>query len=86
MVTDVVHLPPGKRVHFYRAEGSAFPTLVDYLLTFAHSRSGTIGSVRLYPRKSSYEHEHALGETRTYSLILVGTRFTYYKVTPSGKP
>ena len=53
--------PPGKCLHFYRAEGSSFPTLVGYSSIFAHSRA--VGSSSLYATKRSYEHEHALGET-----------------------
>ena len=85
MVTGSSLSPPGKYLHFPRAEGSVHPTLVDCSLNLAISRSRIFGSSRFYARKAFYEHEHSLGETRSFNLTLGGTRSTYYKVTPSGR-
>ena len=56
--------PPGECIHFFGEEGSSFPTLVD-CSNFSSSRA--VGSSCFYAIKSPYEHEHALGETRTHT-------------------
>ena len=78
--------PTSKCLRFYRAESSASPTLVDIHQILATHVLELSERINFHARKSPYDHEHALGETRSHKSTLVGTRFTYHTVTPSGTP
>ena len=43
VITSAIPFPPRVVPSFYRAEGSPFPTLADFSLTFANSCSHTFG-------------------------------------------
>ena len=56
--SQVSSLPPGTCLHFYRAQGSAFPLLVDSSIV-AHSHSH-FPLMNFYARNSPHEYVHSV--------------------------
>ena len=75
--------PQVRAFHFYHAQGSAFPLLVDFhRMLLAHALALSANHF-FYARKNPYKYMHSV-RIALAKLILVGTRITYQATGDAG--